>query len=207
LDSEEEIPEIQGTRRKRRRSTLESNPEPEPVEDETEKAYKLPTVERFLEECLVGVFMDPTTNIECVVALVLLPSGGDTADITIPENPEGGAHFIDISYDWPRPLYDMGHYFRKELGDNKMQIYHPLIQCLNAELRKYRLSVDSQPLSTIRVYLPVAVQSDSSTFSHRIDAFTMPSGVTTQVLYVTMKSFQTSYAVRESSKKAKAVFR
>jgi hypothetical protein len=101
----------------------------------------------------------------------------------------------------------MEFFFRNDLEKKVLQKYHPLIQCLNAELRKCRNNVEEQPESSVRLHLPIPVQTDCSTYSHRIDAFAMESGVTTQVMFIKMKAFQTSYAVRESSRKVKAVFR
>lgn len=206
--SEASIPEVRGQSRKKNRP----NPEPETDynADDADKLKLRPNALKFSQlnqECLVGVFMDPETNCESVAVLYLLPSGVDTASVSIPENNNGSSRYIEIEYDWPQPMYDMDFFFREDLQKKTFQTYHPLIQCLHSELRRHRTNVDEQPESCVRVNLPIPVQSDTSSYTHRIDAFTMESKVTAQVLFVRMKAFQTSYAIGESAKKVKAVFR
>ena len=116
-------------------------------------------------------------------------------------------YFDIIALKWPQPMFDMKMLFKYDLRAGTMQSYHPMIASLNAELVNHRDNIDAVPGATIRVELPIPVQTDSATFSHRIEAFKGSDSITTQVMVVEMKSFETSYTVKESSRRASAKFR
>ena len=110
--------------------------------------------------CLVSMNGDIMTTSEYVEVALALPGGIDIAGIDVALTPDG--HQVNISYDWPRGLYEMQQLYEDEIKLNSNT--YPSILSMKEELKSHRSKSDLAPRSTMAIPLPVPVQTDVSTW-------------------------------------------
>ena len=139
---------------------------------------------------VTAVFECPDSGVKQVVSICALPSGVSEAEFILPDTVDG-AWYYNILFGWPAPMYDMKILFENELTTGKLKEDHPMISSLNAELVNHHDAIEAVPQTRIKVNLSIPVQTDSDTFSHRIETIMGPNGITNQVMIAKMNSFET----------------
>ncbi|KAJ3117945.1 hypothetical protein HK098_006074, partial [Nowakowskiella sp. JEL0407] len=129
-----------------------------PIRSPSKKAKKENRI--FSDPVLTAVYTDPETENERVIVVASLPSGCSGLNFTLSEDGETAI----ISYTWPFAMYNTEYMFEKWLVTRQLENYHPKIVAILRELEKVRDTIESAPEGSIRVPLPIPVQTDTRTF-------------------------------------------
>lgn len=105
-------------------------------------------------------FKDPATEQSKVLMAILMPGGAD--DIKVRLSDDG--LIATVVYTWPDTMYNVRDLFKRQLKNPAFQIYHPMVVAFNAGLEKSRKRVGTAPLSSVKVYLPIKVQTDETSW-------------------------------------------
>jgi len=142
---------------------------------------------------LMAVYKDPATLCEKVCLCVDLPSGATEIIFALLGTGPATTKVV-ISYKWPQILYNVDGLFAKELEKKSMSATHPAIMALKLELFNSRNYVKDAPIGKIEVTLPIPVQTNPTTVTHKFG--TNPEGVTILVAHLT--AFHTPYTADKS---------
>ena len=155
--------------------------------------------------CTIGKWTDPDISEENYTVLVVLPSGVITGEVLIPTS-EDGTDEISITYDWSDAFVKMDVLYMKEILEKKYTRSHPEVMAMNESLRKYKTNIDETPKSTIKIKLPVKVQTSHQSYDHDVIVTKLPGGNHLVTVRVRMTAFDTMYIVRSAKKKIKVSF-
>ena len=133
----------------------------EPVSSTSLEDQELLPYEHFTQPVLATTYDDPVTQGQKVVIAVAIP--GAAKDICVNLSVDG--YYCVVEYDWPEPMRDPVKLFKHWIDAKEIVEYHPKIIALNQELKNCRASVNESPRASIKVRLPVRVQTDSNTFT------------------------------------------
>lgn len=110
---------------------------------------------------LCETYKDPDTSHEKVVLAVALPSGAQNVKVELTDD----GKMVIINYNWPNTMFDMKDMFKKQFAGKQIDIYHPKVVCLNNALENMRKCSDNAPNASIKVNLPLMVQTSTDTWT------------------------------------------
>lgn len=112
---------------------------------------------------LVESYKDTVTHVDMVFLAVSIPGGATNVRLDL--NASGTAAIV--SYKWPSCFITMEDLFRKSLAQKHMTIHHPKVIAARNGLEKVSIRRDVEPDASITIPLPIPVQTDDATWSHR----------------------------------------
>jgi hypothetical protein len=118
---------------------------------------------------LIDIYEDSETMAEKVCVCVSLPSGV-VEPIQLSLLGSGPASTTaSISYTRPKLLYTVDGLFSSEMKvETGKQTTSSMIMGLKGELKRNRSNVESIPMGTMEITLPIAVQTDPQTISYKV---------------------------------------
>ncbi|KAJ6639446.1 hypothetical protein Bhyg_12191 [Pseudolycoriella hygida] len=97
-------------------------------------------------------FKDPETEINKVLLVALLPGGATNIKVELHER-----GLVET-------MFNANDLFKRQLQENGFQIYHPMVLSFKAGLKKARKRVNARPESTMKVELPLEVQTSEDSW-------------------------------------------
>lgn len=104
---------------------------------------------------------NPDDQSDMVSLTVCLPGGAQNVKIEI--NNEGTE--VNITYKWPKAMYNIEELFKKQLSNNQISLHHPKLLSLKEGLQNVRSRIDAAPESKIDIRLPIAVQTSPQSWT------------------------------------------
>lgn len=111
---------------------------------------------------VVEKFKDPVTEYEKLLVVVSLPSGSKNVKAELGDD----GITVTIKYAWPKTMYDIQDLFKKQLTSKQFHLYHPMVLCYKNGLENVRKKIDMAPESSIKVNLPMKVQTAVDSWKH-----------------------------------------
>ena len=88
----------------------------------------------------------------------------------------------------------MNDLFAYWVKKKSLELYHPKVVALQAELEKFREKVDEAPKGVIEISIPITVQTDTATWTK--DGIKRDDG--SLVLMVELQAYQKTYTVKQT---------
>jgi len=145
---------------------------------------------------IICTYLDPKTQKTRVVVIVCAPSGSATMHVEIPKNEPSTKHFV-VTMPWADILvhpHKCLQVFEPSISDNDPQV----IGFINA-LRNYRANIDEIPTASIKIQLPIAVQTDTESYEITGGYLQTGKNVGVQLLRINFQETQSEYTVKKST--------
>ena len=155
--------------------------------------------------CTTAMWTDPITYEEKVTVLVVLPSGVNDGEVTVPASTDGTDKVL-ISYSWSEGFVSMKTLFDKEIKKKAITETHPEVMAINDSLKNHRKTLDDIPTSIIEVKLPVRVQTAPKSYEHDVLINKLDGGNHLVTVCMRLTAFSTEYIVSSEKKKMKFKF-
>ena len=155
--------------------------------------------------CTIGQWSDPITGEDKFTVLIVLPSGVNSVELNVPPC-DDGTDKLEVKYKWSNGFINMQTLFCHEITKLNYAIRHPEIMAIKESLKKYRSSIDETPTSTMKVQLPIKVQSAPSSYSHDVIVSKLPAGNHLVTIRVRLTAFTTTYTIPSNKKKIDVSF-
>lgn len=108
------------------------------------------------------VYKDPQSELDKVSLVLTLPAGAQNVTIEITD----GGDTATIKFKWIQSMYNMRDLFGKMIAAKQITIHHPRILCIKNGLEKYRKRMDLAPEATVKIMLPIKVQTSADSWSY-----------------------------------------
>jgi hypothetical protein len=156
---------------------------------------------------VVYTYNHANTFVQKVVVVLTLPSGVTTCKVRLDESSRtatGGTNAVVIEYDWGLFSYDPECLYSQCIAAGKMTQDHPKIQAMRKELTKLRGNINEAPKSTLKILLPIVVQTSDDTWDYTTIAHIDSNGFSTQNLEIELTELQKKYTTKK--RESTAVF-